>query len=257
MIAQVYRLMLSLNVPPCPCNNCEATHESQNRLILKTTAATNGQHTEEDQSELIAIEQQQTRIAKRMETTKLLTQLSGAEAVADDPGELWRWWLDRPRSATRYIVEGASTPLTLTYRASQPSTLQYRLASAGGLLLFVLAAVIGVRRGTLAAWFRGWPGTFGVVIGLAWWLWLSPTRAAPWLIGLALVLGAVKARFILDRVARKIVDRIQERGDGRCLGGFLSLRRPGRTTCPASPHRREPWSEPTPPLLASLVSRAG
>ncbi len=56
------------------------------------------------------------------------------------------------------------------------------------------------------------------------WLWQSQTPATPWLTGLAVAIGAFKARFVLDRVARKIVDRIRERGDGRCLGGFLSLR---------------------------------
>ena len=56
------------------------------------------------------------------------------------------------------------------------------------------------------------------------WLWQLPTPAAPWLAALALVIGAFKARFVLDRAARRIVDRIRERGDGRCLGGFLSLR---------------------------------
>jgi Ni/Fe-hydrogenase subunit HybB-like protein len=57
-----------------------------------------------------------------------------------------------------------------------------------------------------------------------WWLWQLPTPAAPWLVALALVIGVFKARFVLDRVARGIVDRILERGDGRCLGGFLSVR---------------------------------
>jgi len=56
------------------------------------------------------------------------------------------------------------------------------------------------------------------------WLWQLPTPAAPWLAALAVVIGAFKARFVLDRAARTIVDRIQERGDGRCLGGFLSVR---------------------------------
>lgn len=40
----------------------------------------------------------------------------------------------------------------------------------------------------------------------------------------ALAVGAAKSRFILDRTARKIVIRIGERGEGRCAGGFLSLR---------------------------------
>ncbi len=56
------------------------------------------------------------------------------------------------------------------------------------------------------------------------WLWQLPTPAAPWLAALAVVIGTFKARFVLDRAARTIVDRIQERGDGRCLGGFLSVR---------------------------------
>ena len=56
------------------------------------------------------------------------------------------------------------------------------------------------------------------------WLWQSPIPAAPWLAALALAIGAFKARFVLDRAARTIADRIRERGDGRCIGGFLSLR---------------------------------
>lgn len=38
----------------------------------------------------------------------------------------------------------------------------------------------------------------------------------------ALVAGLLKARFVLDRSARKAVARIIERGDSRCLGGFQS-----------------------------------
>jgi len=39
---------------------------------------------------------------------------------------------------------------------------------------------------------------------------------------LAIAAGAMKARFVLDRTAGHIIRRIEERGDGRCLGGFLS-----------------------------------
>ena len=56
------------------------------------------------------------------------------------------------------------------------------------------------------------------------WLWLSPSRAAPWLAAVAIAVGIAKSRFVLDRAAHRIADRIRERGDGRCLGGFLSLR---------------------------------
>lgn len=44
------------------------------------------------------------------------------------------------------------------------------------------------------------------------------------LIATAACLGLLKARIALARTARRITDRICRRGDGRCLGGFLSWR---------------------------------
>ena len=41
---------------------------------------------------------------------------------------------------------------------------------------------------------------------------------------LAVVAGLLKGRFVLDRAAARITDRIAARGDGRCAGGFLSWR---------------------------------
>lgn len=42
------------------------------------------------------------------------------------------------------------------------------------------------------------------------------------LIFFALVLGLLKGLFILDGTARQVTARILERGEDRCLGGFLS-----------------------------------
>ena len=52
--------------------------------------------------------------------------------------------------------------------------------------------------------------------------WLLPDRA--WLLLPAVALGLLKARFILRRAADATSGRIRERGDGRCIGGFLSVR---------------------------------
>ena len=43
------------------------------------------------------------------------------------------------------------------------------------------------------------------------------------LLGLAIVAGALKAHFVLKRTAGRMIERIRVRGDGRCLGGFVSL----------------------------------
>ena len=61
------------------------------------------------------------------------------------------------------------------------------------------------------------------VVG-GYWLWRSPSPAAPWLAAAAAMIGIAKAHWVLDRTAHRIVDRIRARGDGRCVGGFLSLR---------------------------------
>ena len=53
----------------------------------------------------------------------------------------------------------------------------------------------------------------------------GPGAGAPALaIALAAAAGLLKGRFVLDRAAARIADRIVARGDGRCAGGFLSLR---------------------------------
>jgi len=59
--------------------------------------------------------------------------------------------------------------------------------------------------------------------GLRWLLHADPALLAL-LIVAALVLGALKAIFILSRAARGVIRRIQVRGDGRCIGGFFSWR---------------------------------
>jgi hypothetical protein len=69
-----------------------------------------------------------------------------------------------------------------------------------------------------------WSTVGSVMAGFgAWWLWESEPVVALWLAVGSLAVGAVKSRLVLDRAARKIVGRICARGDGRCLGGFLSL----------------------------------
>ncbi|RME23460.1 MAG: hypothetical protein D6806_11245, partial [Deltaproteobacteria bacterium] len=60
-----------------------------------------------------------------------------------------------------------------------------------------------------------------LVFGLLWTA-RSPLHPKIALTAGALVLGLAKSRFVLDRTARRMTARIVERGDGRCVGGFLS-----------------------------------
>ncbi len=66
-------------------------------------------------------------------------------------------------------------------------------------------------------------GTLLAFFGTRWMLGGSPWTKTV-LMAAAAAVGILKARFVLDRAADRIVMRIRERGDGRCIGGFLSLR---------------------------------
>jgi hypothetical protein len=63
-----------------------------------------------------------------------------------------------------------------------------------------------------------------LVAGARWTIEAFGPRAGLAVLALGLGAGLLKGRFVLDRAAGKIADRIAARGDGRCLGGFLSLR---------------------------------
>lgn len=66
-------------------------------------------------------------------------------------------------------------------------------------------------------------GSALAVVGTVWTL-RAPHPMSPWLLPIAVALGLLKARLVLDRAGGRIVERIEARGDGRCLGGFLSVR---------------------------------
>lgn len=56
------------------------------------------------------------------------------------------------------------------------------------------------------------------------WTSQSNARSVELVIAIAVVVGALKARYILARSARHIIDRILLRDEGHCFGGFLSWR---------------------------------
>ena len=81
----------------------------------------------------------------------------------------------------------------------------------------------GVSTHLMLAWMM-WVAVGCALVGFgARWLWEAAQDVAPWIAAGAVAVGAVKSRLVLDRVAQRVVDRIRARGDGRCLGGFLSL----------------------------------
>jgi hypothetical protein len=82
----------------------------------------------------------------------------------------------------------------------------------------------GVRAHLVAA--AGLWSVVGLGLAAAGLVWCSRV-ALPWSLVLAaagLAAGLVKGRFVIRRVAEKNAARIIARGDGHCLGGFLSVK---------------------------------
>ena len=65
-------------------------------------------------------------------------------------------------------------------------------------------------------------GTGLLIVGYRWVVGGSLPYSGP-LLGAAVVAGLLKAHFALRRAAARTTARIESRGDGRCIGGFLSL----------------------------------
>ncbi len=93
----------------------------------------------------------------------------------------------------------------------QDSTLHRFKPAAPASAHLLLAGFLWTVVGSLLAFFgalwivEAWPGPGG---------WLGVLAAA--------AVGWGKSRWVLDRSAGRISARILERGDGKCLGGFLS-----------------------------------
>jgi hypothetical protein len=64
-------------------------------------------------------------------------------------------------------------------------------------------------------------GTGLLLVG-TWWLTNSAGYQGLIMAAAAISLGYIKSRLVLDRTANRVASRIQIRGEGHCLGGFLS-----------------------------------
>jgi hypothetical protein len=97
--------------------------------------------------------------------------------------------------------------------AARPSPLERWKPRAAGRTQLLLAA---------ALW--SCVGTALLLAGARWSLRAAGAPGGFLLVALGAAAGLLKGRFVLDRAALRIADRIASRGDGRCVGGFLSAR---------------------------------
>ena len=124
------------------------------------------------------------------------TPAAGAAATAGIPS-LWQGAIDEGHAVTRCSTAGLPDAITLRYDRIDANDWPGRLATGAAVALLVALAGYLLRRGTLWECFARWPYTFGVALGLAWWLWLTPGA-----IGLGLVLFSLLRQFAPGRTHR-------------------------------------------------------
>jgi len=151
-------------------------------------------------AELRAIDKDQSRLAARLGMINFLAQLYAEPPVADDPSELLHWSFPQGAPVLRYAMEGRPNALTVSYQAVGPRPRQDLLAAVAVLAVLIPLTVVGLRTRTLHAWFARWPAVFGVVAGLAWWLWLWPSVLG-WAIIVVSLLAAARSGFRRPKTA--------------------------------------------------------
>jgi hypothetical protein len=90
-------------------------------------------------------------------------------------------------------------------RASIAHRVKPRLSARGQ---FVLAGTV---------WYAA-----GLALGARGAMWVMESEWAMLLAGAGAILGVLKARFIMQRVASRAIERIRERDREKCAGGFFS-----------------------------------
>ncbi len=171
---------------------------SRNRLALLRLE--NRDTTAFEVANVEALEQDQVAFAARLGTTELRNQL--AAEPAPPPGLVDVWNLTQHEShdaATRCIFQGASSQLEVQYTALPSGDLPERAIVAWSILCLAVIARLLLLRGPIGEWFAQKPHALGVLLGLAWWLWLAPSLLG-WAIVLVSILGALRFPWPAGRI---------------------------------------------------------
>jgi hypothetical protein len=115
---------------------------------------------------------------------------------ASDLAADWRRFAADSGIAVSYTASGSPDSMFIGYRESDTSNWHWRLAAAIALIAVAIPAVTLVRCRPPMEWLFRRPIVVGIVLGLTWWLWASPSA-----LGLALV-AAILVRQLVFRLRR-------------------------------------------------------
>lgn len=118
---------------------------------------------------------EQRDIAAGLEASAQLQEFLDQKEPEARSQDLWEWSIQRRDDPLRCAQTEGSGRLTISYENPVWGDSQSRTWAALALVAFAVVLAAVLRRITTWEPLRRWPHLLGVIFGLAWWLWLSPS----------------------------------------------------------------------------------
>lgn len=148
------------------------------------------------------IEQEQRRLAGRLNLRPILGEVSGEPLLADSAVDLWNIAHGRTASPAYTMFVGESGSLVLTYHNSYKSDLPWRVFQALVAAGLLLVAAWTLERTRLVAYLRVRPRLVTAAAGIFWWLFLWPSIFG-WFIVLLAAVGPYFTRHLRRLAIRR------------------------------------------------------
>ncbi len=155
------------------------------------SATADGDRATEDFLEARALVSAHEAVAARLGTTALLSQLRSAEQSSYESADLWQSVVQHGRLPLHLNFPGAVRTVELEY-APPAGDGSRRLLAALALGLTTLGMLWAMRRGVAVDLPWRWPQVLGVLVGIFYWLFLTPAFVG-WLIVALSLLAALRS----------------------------------------------------------------
>ncbi len=141
-------------------------------------------------AELEALQKRGAAARERLAPQSAAIEPPRTSTIYDDPTELWLVASEREPGLIRLATHDQVVSLAVTERQERSAPWPSRLSGAIALAVLTVLAVAAMRRRALEEAFDRWPAAVGVLVGLAWWLWLRPSVLGWAIVALSLVAAA-------------------------------------------------------------------
>lgn len=140
-------------------------------------------------NEAETILQEQQRLARRLNTSELFADFDRQPLIASQVSELGPAITESAGPRLHCMFPGGKSTLRVHLTAAESGRSLVDWLRIAGLLVVGSALVVGTWRGHLQKWVARWPHLAVTIVGLGWWLWLTPSTVGLLIAGIAVLLA--------------------------------------------------------------------